>query len=507
VKRITCLAVVVFLFSFLTGCGGGGRSTPPPPPTVTLSASQSSVIIGGSATLTWFTANVISCTASGDWSGTKALSGSESVTPSSAGSKTYKLTCSGAGGTASASATVTVAVPPPASVSPPSAVLAANQPQQFEALATDGTAIDNRGIVWSVNGVVGGSQSTGTIASDGLYVPPSAIAGVEQATITATSAADSTKSASAAVTLVFLWAQFYAPQGGTSSATAVALNSDQGRLVVATGSSIPNSSDTTSDFLLFDAGTGESKDVWTNSPAPAHVNALTLGPDGNVYAVGYTGGDSNLDAHAAWVLKIAVGDTLQVSTLTEFQLEGQRTEGRAINFDSSGEIYLAVRSNYQVCGLGPLNYCSGDWVVILDAAGNILSEFYVGNAPNWAFSPVTSITSLLLVSDHVWTTGDTSFQDQNGNYQVAGYIDKHSLAGDLLAGPDLMLPMYNPKLLYEGADGSVIVAVTLMRPTVGNSLVGAQGFSTDLSIPTATVGWDGDDRGAVSVNKEMGGLL
>lgn len=60
-----------------------------------------------SATLSWSTSNVDSCYASSAWSGTKSTSGSQSTGPLTF-SRTYTLTCTGPGGTASDSVTVNV---------------------------------------------------------------------------------------------------------------------------------------------------------------------------------------------------------------------------------------------------------------------------------------------------------------------------------------------------------------------------------------------------------------
>src|SRR3954469_699196 len=78
------------------------------PQTVSLTANPTSVTSGGASTLTWSSTNATSCTASGDWSGAKATSGSQSTGALTA-SGNFTLTCTGAGGSASASATVTVA--------------------------------------------------------------------------------------------------------------------------------------------------------------------------------------------------------------------------------------------------------------------------------------------------------------------------------------------------------------------------------------------------------------
>jgi hypothetical protein len=75
-------------------------------------------------------------------------------------------------------------------ISPGSATIAAAGKQQFTA---------NAAVSWQVNGVGGGSASDGTISSTGLYTAPAAAVSVK---INAISQADSSKSASAAVTVL-----------------------------------------------------------------------------------------------------------------------------------------------------------------------------------------------------------------------------------------------------------------------------------------------------------------
>ncbi len=107
------------------GCGAGlldaGRAVtavpePPAPVQVSLTANTTSVQVGQSATLSWQSANATSCTASGDWSGSKALTGQESVTSSSAGARSYTLTCSNAVSSSSSTVSVTFRKPDPARV-------------------------------------------------------------------------------------------------------------------------------------------------------------------------------------------------------------------------------------------------------------------------------------------------------------------------------------------------------------------------------------------------------
>jgi hypothetical protein len=90
----------------------------PPAPTVTIAISPTSITVGAAGTLTWSSTNATSCTASGSWSGSQVTSGTAQETPTAAGTDTYTLACTGAGGTATASATLTVnaaaVTPPPA---------------------------------------------------------------------------------------------------------------------------------------------------------------------------------------------------------------------------------------------------------------------------------------------------------------------------------------------------------------------------------------------------------
>jgi hypothetical protein len=79
----------------------------PVAPTLTLAST--SIVVGTSTTLTWSSANTTGCTASGSWSGALASNGSQTLTPTAAGSDTYSLACANAAGTSpSTSAILTV---------------------------------------------------------------------------------------------------------------------------------------------------------------------------------------------------------------------------------------------------------------------------------------------------------------------------------------------------------------------------------------------------------------
>ena len=103
----------------LISCGGGGGSTgnnsevaQVPAPVISFSVSSSEIAINETVTLSWTSSNASSCTASGDWSGSRAVSGSEDVAPGTSGDFTYTLSCSGEGGSSTSSVSVSATAPP-----------------------------------------------------------------------------------------------------------------------------------------------------------------------------------------------------------------------------------------------------------------------------------------------------------------------------------------------------------------------------------------------------------
>ncbi len=100
---------------------------------------------------------------------------------------------------ASASATVSVVSPPVVSVSisPTSATLQTDQSQQFSASVSGTTSTQ---VLWLINGVAGGSLSTGTVSATGQYTAPTSVPSVP-ITVTAQSTYSTAATASAKVTI------------------------------------------------------------------------------------------------------------------------------------------------------------------------------------------------------------------------------------------------------------------------------------------------------------------
>lgn len=119
----------------LAGCGGDGDSSTGSSaptngaPSLSLSVQPSSLVLGQSAQLTWTASSGTQCTASGGWSGAQASSGTQTITPGSAGTATFTLACSGEGYSGSATQTVSLAVNAPGpqvTLTAPSGTVAGN---------------------------------------------------------------------------------------------------------------------------------------------------------------------------------------------------------------------------------------------------------------------------------------------------------------------------------------------------------------------------------------------
>ena len=112
--QFAAVAACCLLVSCGDGGGGGGASSAPSPVPnpviVSIGASPTALTVGQSTTLSWSSSNATGCQASGAWSGTVALSGTQLVTPSAAGTFTYTLTCDGV---ASSASVVVAAAPTP----------------------------------------------------------------------------------------------------------------------------------------------------------------------------------------------------------------------------------------------------------------------------------------------------------------------------------------------------------------------------------------------------------
>jgi uncharacterized repeat protein (TIGR03803 family) len=148
-----------------------------PAPTLSISVSPTTVAPGAAATLTWSTTNAASCVAANAWSGSVATSGSQNVTPSTAGNYSYTLTCTGIGGAITNAATLAVAVP----ATGPTAIIAVS-PSSI----TVGQSAD---LTWSSTNATSCTAQTawsGSIGASGSATQSPTAAGTYEYTISCT---------------------------------------------------------------------------------------------------------------------------------------------------------------------------------------------------------------------------------------------------------------------------------------------------------------------------------
>ena len=148
---------------------------------------QFTATLQGFTTFNWFVDNI----AGGNTTvGTISSSGLYTP-PSKAGSHTITATSS-TDSSLTASTSVSVFI---FTLTYPSSTVAPSGTEQFTATIT---GIANTAVTWSVDGVASGNSTAGTISATGLYTAPGTLG---QHTITASSSADPTATASAAITV------------------------------------------------------------------------------------------------------------------------------------------------------------------------------------------------------------------------------------------------------------------------------------------------------------------
>ncbi len=191
-------------------------------PTVTLTAAPTTLTLGQSSMLTWSSSSATACTASGGWSGSESLSGTQSVTPAAVGTATYTLTCGGAGGSAVSSANLAVNAAPPPTVS-----IAVNP--------TSITVGQSATLTWSSTNATSCTASgawTGSQATSGtLQVAPAAASNNTYTLICDGTGANTT--ATAAATLEVQAAPVAATPPAHSGGGALGLNAVLGLLLMA----------------------------------------------------------------------------------------------------------------------------------------------------------------------------------------------------------------------------------------------------------------------------------
>lgn len=209
-QRILSSILVTLLMAASVACAGGSQPEITTPPAIRISVSPAAVTIPA-GTSQQFTATVSNTTNHAvTWQVNGVTGGDANVgTVSSVGVYTAPLltpappsvvvtAISQADTSKSGSATVTI---PPIDVFvfPQGPVVEVNTTLQFGASVNNHP---NQAVAWQVNGIAGGNATVGTISAAGLYTAPASVADATSITVTAISQQDTSRSGSAAASIV-----------------------------------------------------------------------------------------------------------------------------------------------------------------------------------------------------------------------------------------------------------------------------------------------------------------
>ena len=374
----------------MPGCAGI-TSTGPAVVTIALLPTQVSVplsqsqqfqaIVTGTSnkSVTWFAGGVAGGSAT---AGTISPSGLYTAPSAMPSPPTVTVTASSnADSSATASAVVTLTGGIVIGISPTSATVSTGAGQAFTA-SIAGAGASSNAVTWSVNGVIGGNSTLGTITSNGaasaLYVAPAVPPSPSTVSVTVTSVADPSKSATASVTITCSATNTISPPTATVSLAqtqtfSVSFCLAAGAAIAWDVNNVPGGNSTIGTI----APTGTNTAAYT---APTDL------PTPSTVVIHAASGTLNASASVALVSNITVtvspsSATIQVGQRTSFAATLTNTSDTAVSWFVNG----AANGNPtvgQICQSGS-NPC------IAPAGPNSSGIDYLAPATAPAVDPVT----------------------------------------------------------------------------------------------------------------------
>jgi Bacterial Ig-like domain (group 2) len=368
------------------------------------------------------------------------------------------------------------------SVSPGTVNLVPGQTKQFNAKVTGSS---NMSVTWAVMG-----SGNGSIDQTGLYTAPATVSSQTDVTITATAAADTTKSANAKATLVALTGLRVQPRG-----PAVAVGGSQ--QLVATGT----------------FGDGSTHD-WTSQSAWSSANprvAMVGGATGVVTGAGLgvttitaTGGSFNAST-AVNVTNMAMGNGNlsghYAFSISHAGIRGRGFEVGSFDADGAGNIIAGREDSNAAVGSTPATglAITGSYSVYLDGRG-LLTLTTANSSNTYTFvlsndGPPSATGRLILSGAGGVEVG--AFQAQNVSASLSGNY------AFLLGGVDGKLQpgattFQNPEALAGQFSASTGLVGGVVDVNDNGVINGAAGSSTALSFTaTYSVAVDSNGRGTL----------
>ncbi|HEY7855530.1 MAG TPA: hypothetical protein VIC32_03730 [Terriglobales bacterium] len=382
--------------------------------------------------------------------------------------------------TASGSATVTLQAPVAITINPTTATVDLGATQGFSATVTGTT---NQAVTWAVNGTTGGSISVGTIDGNGLYTAPGKLPSPAQVTVSATSTADPTKSASAAVTLQVPPAQFtLSPASATMTLGKAATGSQTFQLTLSPGFANP---------VKFTVG-GEpinvtgSTDVTTLSASGAvtlslSTASISLAQSGVPITLSATSTDASGApiVQTATVLLTITGWAGHLHTVAggpggvgfeDGTTTADEAQPTALVTDGGRNVYFADKRGTALRAFGLQNQTM---TTLIGGPYN----FTVADGEGMAFDPTTQkvyIADALRNRIVSFTIGGFSLTVVAGN-DLAGYVDGVGAAARFSFPHGLAMSPDHTTLYVADTNNEVVRAITLATGAV-TTLAGQHGI-------------------------------
>jgi probable HAF family extracellular repeat protein len=325
------------------------------------------------------------------------------------------------------------------SVSPAVAGIPINSSQQFTATVQD---TSNTAVTWSVNGVVGGNSTVGTITGKGVYSAPSAVPNPAAVTIVATSQASPSVSASATVTVT---------TASYSFVTIIYQGSDTFLWGINNNGQIVGSNRPGGQGFLYSGGTFTSLDypgvpVGFTTPSGINNSGQIVGAYQdqalNTHGFLYSGGTFSTIDYPGGSATAAAGINDSGQIVGSYQDQALNTHGflysggsfTSIDYPGSSNTVLAgINNNGQIAGQGISDsgflYNEGEFTSIIDPNSEGIfifginnSEQIVGDGDNQTVLPafVYSGGIFTFIADP-GAPAPISVQGINDSGQIVGY--------------------------------------------------------------------------------------
>jgi trimeric autotransporter adhesin len=368
-----------------------------PAPAVTLSASPSTIASGASSTLTWTSANVTACAASGSWSGARDTSGTISTGALTA-TKSYTLTCTGPGGSALQSATVTVgsqALPAPTvTLNASPSTIAKGGSATLTWSTTNATSCTASG-AWTGTKATSGSQSTGALNANAGFTLSCTGAGgsaSQGATVTVTTPAPTVQLAASPATLAngdsatLTWS--------STNATACMASGSWSGAKATSGSKSTGALTATSSYTLVCTGTGGSASqtakITVSASAPTvqlSVSPTTVASGGSATITWSSANATSCTASGGWSGSLATSGSQSTGAVTASKTYTLACTGTGGTTSRSVTVAVAAAVVVTISGSPVTTVSAGSAYfftpTVIAATGAVLS-FTIQNKPAWA---------------------------------------------------------------------------------------------------------------------------